>query len=126
MERQRLLIVDNEVKWLATLKAFFEGRGYLVWAVTSGEAALQVLTQHQPQVVLLDMQLGASRLHGLDVLRQIKTHWAGIAVLVCSGSADADKKTEALSLGADRFFDKPVNLVDLLRAIQAVNGRRQP
>jgi len=59
------------------------------------------------------------------MLRQVKARWSHIAVLMCSGSADEDKKAEALRLGAERFFDKPVNLGELLRAIQAVNGHRQ-
>ncbi len=44
---------------------------------------------------------------------------------MCSGSADEDQKADALRLGAARFFDKPVNLAELLRAIHAVNGDRQ-
>jgi len=43
-----------------------------------------------------------------------------------SGSANVEQKAEALRLGATTFFDKPVNLAELLRAMQAVNGHRQP
>jgi len=126
MEPRTLLIVDDEVMLLTTLQTFFEGRGFRVWAVTSGEAALPIVAQHRPALVLLDMCLGAGRLHGFDVLRHIKTQSPDSLVLMWSGSADADTKAEAVRLGADRFFDKPVNLAELLRVVQTVNGRSQP
>jgi DNA-binding response OmpR family regulator len=118
MEQRRLLIVDEGVELLVTLKDFFERRGYVVWVANSGEAALEVVDRYRPHVVLLDVHLGANRIQGFDVLRQIKTRWSSIIVLMWSSSPDAGKKTEALALGADDLLEKPLNLAQLLQLVQ--------
>ena len=123
MKRRTLLIVDDEVQWLAILKPFFERRGYLVWVVTGEEAALRIVDRHQPQVVLLDLSLGDAPLRGLEVLQQIRARWPDIAVFMWSGSGDAHTRAAALQFGADRFFDKPLSLAEVLRAVQAATDR---
>jgi two-component system nitrogen regulation response regulator NtrX len=123
MERRTLLIVDDEKHLLTTLKAFFELRGYRVWGAVGGEAALQIVRRYQPSVVLLDLRLGDSRLQGLDILQQVKARWPGIAVLMWSGSADAHTKVAALQLGAERFFDKPLSIAEVLQAVQEASKR---
>jgi DNA-binding response OmpR family regulator len=122
MEQRRLLIVDDEVELLVTLKGFFERRGYLVWVVDSGEAALEVTDRYRPHVVLLDVHLGTNRLQGFDVLRQIKTRWPLITVLMWSNSTDARKKTDALTLGADDLLEKPLSLSEVLQLVQNATG----
>ncbi|MDP3722880.1 MAG: response regulator [Candidatus Omnitrophota bacterium] len=122
----RVLIVDDEVKLAEVLKEFLTPRGFQVWTASAGEEALPLIQTHRPEVVLLDMCLGAGRLQGFEMLRQIRTQWPAITVLMWSGSANVEQKAEALRLGATTFFDKPVNLGELLRAMQVVNGHRQP
>lgn len=123
MEQRRLLIVDDGVELLVTLKGFFERRGYLVWVANSGEAALEIVDRYRPHVVLLDVHLRANRIQGFDVLRQIKTRWSSIIVLMWSSSLDARKKTEALTLGADDLLEKPLNLAELLQLVQNATAR---
>lgn len=122
MKRPALLIVDDEAVFLTTLEAFFRTRGYHVWTAATGEAALQVVRQHQPQVVLLDLCLGQGNLQGFEVLRQLKTQWPELIVFMCSASADPEHHARAQRLGAARFFDKPVHLTELLRAVKEANG----
>ena len=97
MEQRRLLIVDDEIDLLVTLKQFFERRGYLVWVADSGEAAIQLVSRYQPHAVLLDRHLERSGLQGLEVLQQITRGWPNIVVIV---------------------LDKPFSVAALLRTLQ--------
>ena len=74
--------MDDEVELLVTLKQFFERRDYLVWVANSGEAAVQLISRHQPHAVLLDQDLGRSEFQGLEVLQQLAQQWPKIAVFI--------------------------------------------
>ena len=97
MEQRRLLIVDDDIDFLVTLKQFFERRDYLVWVADSGEAALQLVGRYQPHVVLLDRYLGRSSFQGLEVFQRITQDWPHVIVLI---------------------LEKPFSVAALLRTLQ--------
>jgi len=121
----RLLIVDDEVKLVATYRQFFELKGFEVLTTNRGEEAVQLIEQHKPHAVLLDWRLEGSKLQGPDVLQRTKALSPRTAVLMYSGYGDREKE-EALRLGADRFLEKPLILPQLVETIkQAVDARQQ-
>ena len=118
MERQRLLIVDDEPKLTEVLKGFLARRGFEVWTACKGEDALSLIQTHQPDVLLLDLHLGGCGLQSLDVLRKTTAVSPNTTVIVISACTDTDTKAEVLRLGARRYLDKPLDLEKLVQTIQ--------
>ncbi len=119
----QLLIVEDEERPANLLKGFFEVQGFAVQVALSGEQALQALEQCQPHVLLLDLNLEGSRVSGLEVLAATKQRSPKTAVFIASGYTEKAYKDEASRLGADRYFEKPLPLAELLEAIQAAANR---
>ncbi len=103
----KVLIVDNDASWRTVLKAHLE-MDYDIAEAESSAALQRAFAQEQPDVILLDVDLGDS--NGLDELPVIKKNWPDTQVVVLTGAfSDADAVSvavEATKRGAVNFFRK--------------------
>lgn len=104
----RLLVVDDETEICDFLKSFFEERDFKVATANSGEAALAAVESFQPQVMLLDIKMGA--MDGLSVLKEVKKRYPRVKVIMVTALETTEKIEEALRLGADNYITKPLSL----------------
>lgn len=104
----RLLVVDDEPEICDFLKAFFEDRDFEVQTALSGERALELVETFHPQVVLLDIKMGA--VDGLSVLRKVKEKNSKIKVIMVTALEATEKIEDAMRLGADNYITKPLSL----------------
>jgi two-component system KDP operon response regulator KdpE len=119
----RILVVDDEPSILAAVVPLLRARGYEVFSASSGQAALDAVDRHAPQVVILD--LGLPDMEGADVCRRIR-EGRSVAILVLSArSAEADK-VAALDAGADDYVTKPFGPEELLARLRAALRRSEP
>jgi len=112
----KLFIVDDEPTFQEAVKPFFELKGFTVLASMSGEEALPQIEAEKPDVVILDMHL-SGRIDGMGVLRQIREKKIPASVIMLTGMEN-NIKDEVLSLGADKFLNKPVTVKALNAAIE--------
>ena len=111
----RVLVVDDEPPIARTVAANLRARGHEAITVASGLAALTAVETTDPDLVVLD--LGLPGLHGIEVLRRLRT-WSTVPVLVLTAmDAERDKVT-ALELGADDYVTKPFGMAELLARIK--------
>ena len=106
-----ILIVDDDPTTRRLLAGVFAFEGYRTLQASSGEAALQLVRERAPDIVLLDLALPT--LSGLDVLRilrQKRRHQPRVVVV----SAYADYMTDADRSLADASLSKPLDVDDLL------------
>jgi two-component system cell cycle response regulator DivK len=91
--------------------------GYQVLSLASGSGFFEALADFQPQLILLDLKL--PDIDGYTLLEQLqqRTEWQHIPVIIVSAFAFKADQQRALSLGARRYFVKPVNLTNLRQAI---------
>lgn len=90
---------------------------------SSGREALNALRSNPCNVLLLDLSL--PDMSGLDVLKHVRTHHEGVAVLILSGYPEAQFGLNVLRGGASGFVSKSAGEADLLRAIrQVARGNR--
>ena len=113
---RKLLIVDDEVEICDFLKSFFEEKDFNVRFATSGQKALQAIAKDQPHVVLLDIQMPV--MDGMTTLKQIKSQYPGVKVIMVTAVETREKIEEAMRLGADNYITKPLSLEYLERDVQ--------
>ena len=105
----KVLIIDDSVLFRILLKTLVRSvEGVEVCASASdGEAGLEAVEKHHPDVVLLDVEM--PKMTGLDVIKAISTKGIETHVIMCSAftTAGAEVTVKALELGAHDFITKP-------------------
>jgi two-component system KDP operon response regulator KdpE len=118
-----VLVVDDEPHILKTLDVNLAARGYLVDLAATGEAALNIAAQHQPDLVILD--LGLPGLDGIRVVESLR-RWSKVPILVLSARETERAKVAALDAGADDYVTKPFGMDELVARVRAALRRAAP
>jgi CheY-like chemotaxis protein len=115
------VVVDDEEGARETLKEALESCGAIVTAVASGDAALTVLSQVQPDVLLSDLSMPSC--DGCALLTEARTIAPRLPALAVTGSDSSADRARAADAGFDALFPKPVDLAQLIAAILRVLRR---
>lgn len=119
-----ILIIDDDIALLQVLGSAFEHEGWDVHRELAGEAGLATFNRVRSDVVLVDMHLPG--MDGLEVLDALDS--SNTAVIVLTGDDHLPTAVRAMTLGAETFLLKPVDLAHLLaaatRAAEKVRLRR--
>ncbi|MGZ4819487.1 MAG: response regulator [Terriglobales bacterium] len=115
--KRRILLVDDELAILLTLKAILEMNGFEVETASSGREAVQKLDGGVFLMVITDMRM-ETETAGYDVIRAAKQkpYNPATSILTAYPSLGSDWKSK----GAQSLLVKPVNTQDLLRQIEAL------
>lgn len=97
----RILVVDDELAILHTLRTNLTRHGFRVETAETGQQALDSYARFHPDLILLD--LGLPDMDGQDVIREIRTR-ASTPILVLSVRGAEHDKVAALDLGADDYL----------------------
>lgn len=108
MEKNRILIVDDEPNVCQFLSEYLEYRGFGTRISNSGNEALQYLQKENFDAILLDLIMPG--MNGLEVLEKIHQMNITIPVIIVTGVKDKDVADEAIKLGAVDFIPKPIDL----------------
>lgn len=111
MKQNKLLVVDDEhlIRW--SLEQNLKKQGYDVVTAGSGEDALRLVREEQPDLVLLDIQLPG--MSGIEVLEKIKDHDDDIVVIMVTANSGLENAVNAMRLGAFDYISKPFNLDEI-------------
>jgi len=120
----KILVLDDETKIQGILKGRLEMDGHEVYTAESGEDGLSIITQHQPQLVLLDLSL-KGKLSGREVLVEVKKSSPQVHVVVVTGYVEAESE-EFQQLGAAGLLKKPLNLADLDAIVKRLGNSSEP
>ena len=128
MENQKdtLLIVEDIPDILTLLKATLEFKGYHVLTARDGQEALEAIQKERPVVVVTDILM--PRMDGFSLVHHLRLNpeTRDIPVIFLSATYVApEDKTFALSLGATRFIEKPVNFEEFLPTVAELISSRQ-
>ena len=109
MGRQRVLIVDDDLDMAEVLAAMFEWLGHEARIALRRDDAIRILQDFTPQLVVLDLQLGASS--GLDVAREIcAVATRRPCLIAASGWNRPTDIARAREAGFDDYVVKPIHL----------------
>ena len=121
-EHSRILVVDDESQITRVLRTSLSAQRYDVRVANEGEAALEIMKDWSPDLVITDLQM--PRMDGIALCREIRTR-SEVPIIVLSVKGDDPTKVKALDLGADDYVTKPFSMNELLARVRA-NLRRAP
>jgi DNA-binding response OmpR family regulator len=120
--KKRVLIADDEPNIVISLQFLMEASGYEVRTVADGEAALQVLLDFRPHLVLLDVMM--PKRNGYEICQAIRETPAldGMKVVMLTAKGRDIDAEKGLALGADAYVTKPFATKDLVAKVKAMLG----
>ncbi len=119
----RVLVVEDDVALGLFLQKGLKLEGHDVAWVGDGEAALQHVEEHRPDLIVLDLSL--PRKDGTEVLAEMNGRFDGTAVLVLTGRSQVEERVKCLNLGADDCLLKPFSFHELTARCRALLRRRE-
>ncbi len=119
MNKQAILVVDDDRSTCSYLSDLLVSRGYSVECLGSGDAALARLNSGPPpSVIILDIMMPG--INGLEVLAQVKKTNPAIPVIILSAVGQIKTVVEAMKTGASDYLAKPFEEQELELAIENV------
>ena len=106
-----LLIVEDDAAFARTLKRSFERRGDRVLLASSAKEARELLETETPDRAVVDLKLGTES--GLAVVQMLNQHDPEMLIVVLTGYASIATAVEAIKLGACNYLVKPSNTDDI-------------
>ena len=124
MDTIQVLIVDDHQLFRDGLKALLLSAPdtEVVGEATTGQEAIQLVVQVQPDVVLMDIQMSDSEIDGIEATRQIMTQNEKTKILMVTMFEDDQSVFAAMRAGARGYVLKGAKHDEMLRAIRAVNS----
>ncbi|PHM05954.1 response regulator [Nostoc sp. 'Peltigera malacea cyanobiont' DB3992] len=115
---RRILLVEDHYLNRMLLSDYLSYCGYEVQSLSEGFAFFSTIEKFEPDLMLLDLKL--PDVDGYSLLKQVQQnpHLSKIPIIVVSAFAFKADQELALSLGACRYFVKPLKLKDLILAIE--------
>ena len=116
MRKAKILVVDDEhlIRW--SLEQNLRKQGYEVLTAGTGEDALKLAREEQPELVLLDIHLPG--ISGLEVLAKIKEFDEDIIVIMVTAHGGLETAVNAMRTGAYDYINKPFNLDEMSLVIK--------
>jgi len=116
MDEWTALLVDDEEEFVTTLAERLELRGISVITAGDGTEALAKAESCNPDVVVLDVMMPG--IGGLEVLRQMRTRYPDVKVILLTGRGSTREGIEGMRLGAFDYLMKPIPIDELLESMQ--------
>ncbi|HMK76525.1 MAG TPA: response regulator [Thermodesulfobacteriota bacterium] len=123
MNPKKILIVDDEVDLVETVRFPLEIEGYHVLVAYNGEDALNQARKENPDLILLDLML--PKLDGYKVCRLLKfdERYKHIPILMLTAKTQEKDKVIGMETGANEYITKPFDMDYLLKKVKEYLGK---
>jgi DNA-binding response OmpR family regulator len=117
----KLLIVDDDEDYARLLVECFNGLGFQVVYVDSGQKALREVKELLPDIMLLDIVM--PEIDGFEVCRQVRQlpECANMIVIMLTAKEEVEDKIKGIDIGANDYIVKPFGLSELFEVVARVN-----
>lgn len=119
----KMMLVDDEERFLSTTKKLLLKKGYDVLTAASGGEALEKLRTGNVHVVILDVKMPG--MDGIATLREIKRQFPTIEVIMLTGHATVESAIEGLKTGATDYLMKPADIDEIIEKAKEAFMKRQ-
>jgi two-component system phosphate regulon response regulator PhoB len=126
MKKGTVLIIDDEKDLIELVRYNLEKEGFDVIAATDGQAGLEVVKKHRPDLVMLDLMMPG--LDGLQVCQRLRAdpRMGRVPVIMLTAKATEADRVVGLELGADDYITKPFSPREVVARVKAVLRRSSP
>lgn len=114
----KVMLIDDDREFLDILAERLEIRGFEVVPFVSAQKALERLQQAAFDVVILDLQM--PEMDGLQTLERLSEMATDLPIILLTAHATVSKGVKAMKLGAADVLEKPVDIRELVKAIETV------
>jgi CheY-like chemotaxis protein len=114
-----VLIVEDDREMRSLLCDELYDLGLSIREAADGDEALRLVLNARPSLILTDLRMPAG---GLDYISRLRTFAPGVPMVLITSFGDPRTKADALAIGVEAYFDKPVRLSELRGAIQRLLG----
>jgi len=115
-------VVDDDPELRASYRSVL-GENYLIHEAENGIHALGVLSEHQPDLILSDVNM--PDMGGTELLRQVRSRDLDVPVILITGDPELDSAMSAVNLGAWQYLVKPVDPTKLMELVHEAVGLNQ-
>src|SRR5512134_1497407 len=119
---KRILIVDDEPRYVRLLEANLKTEGYQVTTAADGIQALEAFSAQPTDLILLDIMM--PRLDGFGVCQRIR-EFSNVPIMVLTAKGEEHDRVRGLDLGADDYLVKPFSATEMLARVRAVLRRAE-
>lgn len=118
-ERKKILVVDDNITNASVLVSALEPLGFEIYSVDNGREAVQRITEHRPDLILLDLVM--PQMDGIEVVEEIRKHQDldDILIIGISATLSGSERKEAFVAVCDDFLPKPISIDRLLEMIES-------
>src|SRR6516165_584780 len=121
---QKILVIEDERKLLASLERGLTQQGFEVMPAASGEDGYYLATTKSFDAVILDLML--PRRDGLQILRDLRGRGFAAPILVLTARDTVEDKVQGLEAGGDDYLVKPFAFAELIARLRALLRRNLP
>jgi|SRR6185436_1943950 CheY-like chemotaxis protein len=114
-----VLIVEDDREMRSLLCDELYDLGVSIRQAVDGDEALRLVLDARPSLILTDLRMPAG---GLDYISRLRTFAPGVPMVLITSFGDPQTKADALAIGVEAYFDKPVRLSELRGAVQRLLG----
>jgi DNA-binding response OmpR family regulator len=118
----RILVVDDEPRYLRLLEANLLTEGYQVQTASDGEMALESFSAMPADLILLDVMM--PHMDGFTVCQRIR-QFSNVPIIILTAKGEEQDRVRGLDVGADDYLVKPFSITELLARVRAVLRRAQ-
>jgi DNA-binding response OmpR family regulator len=118
----RILVVDDEVRYIRLMEANLISEGYEVLKATNGQDAVETVSKNRPDLVLLDVMMPG--ISGFEACERIR-EFSSVPIIMVTAKGEEQDRVKGLDVGADDYIVKPYAATELLARVRAVLRRSQ-
>ena len=118
MTGAQVLVVEDNKKNMKLFRDVLQASGYRLLEATTGERAIELAAEHQPNLVLMNIQL--PDLDGVDALGRLRAdaRTASIPVVALTAQAMHGDRERFLDAGFDAYISKPVDVLEFVKTVK--------
>ncbi len=117
--KTRILIVDDEVDALDLMEELFNKHGYETYTARNGVEALEVIREHEPDIMISDMVM--PEMDGIKLLEIIRKKYPDISVIMITAHGTIETAVDAMKKGAKDYILKPLRLDEILSKVDTIS-----
>src|SRR6185295_1277194 len=118
--RAVVLIAEDDHEMRSLLCDDLNDLGVFIREAADGDEALRLVLDARPSLILTDLRMPAG---GLDYISRLRTFAPGVPMVLITSFGDPQTKADALAIGVEAYFDKPLRLSELRGAVQRLLGQ---